>query len=132
MPNTLTKGATTLTLHPQLTWPDEFAWSAVAARQERGAGGALFLDLGVKLSGRPITLDGRGRAYDTRGLAKALRAWTDDPAAVMTLVYRGTTYTVRWRYDGDNPPMDAEPVHDWADPDDTDYMQITLRLVQVA
>ncbi len=131
MPSTLTKGVTTLTLPDDLLWPDEFAWSAAQVRSSYSAGGALLLDVGTKLAGRPITLQGGADyAWAQRGQALTLRSWTDDPAATMTLVHRSVSYTVAFA------PVDAPfsfvPVTDYHDPDSTDDGFFTLRLITLA
>ena len=43
-------------LDDQFEWVDEFEWDAIAQEQERSLSGALLVQEGVKLYGRPITL----------------------------------------------------------------------------
>lgn len=51
-------------LGDQFEWVDEFTWDAVTQEQERSLTGALLVQEGTKLHGRPITLrsgEGYGR-----------------------------------------------------------------------
>ncbi|HCR1765151.1 TPA: hypothetical protein ONB22_005849, partial [Pseudomonas aeruginosa] len=47
-------------LGDQFEWVDEFTWDAVAQEQERSLTGALLVQEGTKLHGRPITLRSGG------------------------------------------------------------------------
>lgn len=128
MPTTLTKGATTLTLPDDLLWPDEFLWSTTQTRSGYSAGGAVLRDVGTKLAGRPITLEGgTNYAWAQRSQALTLRSWTDDPVAAMTLVYRAVSYPVAFA--PVDTPFSFVPVVDYHDPDNTDVGFFTLRLV---
>ena len=135
MPTTLTKGATTLTLPDHLLWPDEFLWSSTQASSRYSAGGALLVDVGTKLAGRRITLQGGvdgNKYYGTasRSQALTLRSWTDDPAAAMTLVYRGVTYAVAFA--PVEAPVSFVQIVDYSTPVDADIGYFTLQLITTA
>ncbi len=50
-------------LGDQFEWVDEFTWDAVAQEQERSLTGALLVQEGTKLHGRPITLRSGGGVW---------------------------------------------------------------------
>ncbi len=120
-----------LDLPDQLSWPDEFAWAQVVQSAEYTTTGALVLDAYAKQAGRPITLAGsETRAWCERGALLTLRDWASQPGLVLTLSgLRGTTRTVAWNHDAG--ALSADPVHDWADPADTDSYVITLKFLEL-
>ena len=128
MATTLTYGPTTVTLPDDLTWPDEFNWTPVAATSRYSAGGALLITRGVRLAGRPITLEGSAtHAWITRTVAVALLGLVSDPDAAMTLSYRSVSYSVRFA--PVENPLEINPVIDYADPDASDFYYATIRLI---
>jgi hypothetical protein len=128
MAASITLGATTLQLPPDITWPDEFDWTATQATRRYSMGGALLVNLGTKLAGRPITLASLPqRAWATRAVATTLRTWSDTPGAQMTLALRGATYAVMFSPDG--TPVQSTPVFEYPDPLPQDFVRLTLRLI---
>jgi hypothetical protein len=110
--NTLTYNGTTVTLPEDILWTDEFSWRSVQVTQVYSAAGALLIDSGVKLSGRPMTLSGgEGYAWTTRAVAAQLHAWSLLPGAVMSLVYFGVTRQVI--FDQTNGGIVATPIVDY-------------------
>lgn len=131
MTTTLTRSSTTLTLPDHLLWPNEFNWTATQANQQYSVGGALLVNTGTKLAGRPITLQGGAdHGWAQRGQALTLRSWADDPASTMTLVYRGTTYSVRFA--ATEAPFTFTPKVDYSNPIDTDVGFFSLQLVTLS
>lgn len=132
----LTLGAVDLAADPdlagdQMEWVDEFDWDAITQSQERGLTGALLIQEGVKLHGRPITLQSNGGAWFTLATVRALEALRDQPSAVMQLVLpRGDQYWVTWNRES-GPPLAAKQVIRSQDMADTVY-ELTLRLITVA
>jgi hypothetical protein len=133
---TLTNGATTLALPDDLIWADEFAWSAVQQRSGYSAGGALLLDVGFKLAGRPITLQGgESHAWAPRSTALTLKQWIDAGASPLTLLFRGTPYTVGFATVDE--PLSVQHLADCSDPDtvvagglgEVETVFFTLRLI---
>lgn len=115
---TLTVGTTELVLDPDLQWADEFDWSPIEQAVEYSLTGALIVDHGEKLAGRPITLQAPGdnAAWMLRAVLSQLQAWEADPAlASMTLNLRGTIYNVIFRRH-DGAPIEAHPVEFVANP----------------
>jgi hypothetical protein len=128
VPNTLTLGAATVQLDVDLDWTDEFDWSTTQSRRRYSAGGALLLDVGTKLAGRPLTLQGtESSGWMPRSSLLTLRAWTDDQAASMTLSFRGVTYAVGFA--AVDAPVTCVPVAPWVDPIATDWVVPTIRLI---
>lgn len=133
---TLTAGAVTLTLDPDLHWSDEFEWFATEQKVERSITGALIVDLGTRLAGRPITLEPPedAAAWMVRATLATLQEWEANPAVTtMTLNLRGTAYSVVFRRH-DGLPIEARPVLFVADPDTGgfgDWYLTTLRFMVI-
>jgi len=132
---TLTANAIPLSLDPDLQWRDEFEWFSVIQTVERSLTGALIIDLGTRVKGRPITLapPDDNSAWMPRATLTQLQSWEADPALTMTLDLRGTAYTVAFRRH-DGPPIEATPVEFVADPlpgSFGDWFLVTIRLIEV-
>ena len=92
---TLTYNGTTATLSDRLQWSDEFDWSPVEQATAYSTTGALLVDVAVKQSGQPITLEGTDtNAWIPRALCSTLQAWAALPGIELDLVLRGTTHAV--------------------------------------
>ena len=115
---TLTYNGTTAQLSDRLLWPDEFRSSPVVQVTEPGTTGALLVHQGVRLAGRPITLDGvESKAWITRALCASLQAWSDLPGITLTLVLRGVSRLVI--FDHEQVGFEATPVWRIADGEET-------------
>lgn len=69
-----------LQLPDGLRWDDEFAWSATAQSTDYTLTGALVVEQGTRLAGRPLTLvGGRHYAWMQRGDIKTLSGICDTP-----------------------------------------------------
>lgn len=121
-----------LTLPDQLAWPDEFGWQQVVQSTEYTTTGALVIDEWAKQSGRPITLAGsETRAWCERGALRILRTWASQPGLQLTLAgLRGATRTVV--FDHSASPIDAQPIIDVSDPEDTDPYAITIKFLELS
>ena len=92
---TLTYNGTTATLSDRLHWADEFDWSPVDQATGYSTRGVLLVDVGLKLAGQPITLEGTDtNAWITRALCSTLKACAALPGAQFDLVLRGITHPV--------------------------------------
>lgn len=92
---TLTYNGTTATLSDRLQWSDEFDWSPVEQATAYSTTGALLVDVGLKLAGQPITLEGTDtNAWISRALCSTLQAWAALPGIQLDLVLRGETHQV--------------------------------------
>ena len=89
----LTLGA--LTLPQGLRWADEFAWTPVAQTTGYSVTGALIVEQGEKLAGRPITLvGGKEWAWLTRAEVTALKALLDAGEEMTLTLHDNRTFTV--------------------------------------
>lgn len=82
-----------------MVWTDEFGWSRVEKSLEYSVTGAALIDAGVRLAGRPISLQGEVDAgWIKRGTLAALQALADaDPTAEFALVLAdGRSFTVQF------------------------------------
>lgn len=129
----LSDGTTTLELHRDLYWEDEFGWSSVEQTVERTLTGALLVSLGVRQYGRPITLrshDDRS-AWLTRADMAQLALWAEIPGRRLTLILRGQTHSVIFRHH-EGPPFEARPVVFYSDAALGDYVLATIRFITVS
>ena len=74
-------------LPEDMRWLDEFDWQALAqSAPEYTLGGAVVIQQGTKLAGRPITLGGEW-IWLPRADLVTLQAWADAPELEMTLAH---------------------------------------------
>jgi len=119
-------------LDDQFEWTDEFDWDAIAQEQERSVSGALLIQEGVKLYGRPITLKSNGGVWTKLSVVRSLEVLRDIPNKVMDLTMPdGRSFSVIFnRIDG--APLEATPLERRVAPSDDMLYEITLRLITVA
>ena len=92
---TLTYNGTTAHLSDRLQWTNEYDWSPVDQATGYSTRGALLVDVGLKLAGQPITLEGTDtNAWISRSLCSTLQAWAALPGIQLDLVLRGETHQV--------------------------------------
>ena len=106
-----------------LGWPFGF-WAA--------AQGALLVDVGLKLAGQPITLDGTStNTWISRALCDTLQAWAALPGIELALVLRGTTHAVI--FDHAQGGFAAQPIWRLADGEITPelFYRPTFRFLKV-
>lgn len=127
---TLNDGSTTLTLNPDLFWSDE-DWSPVQQSVQPTITGALDVQIGTMLAGRPITLqpENEGSAWMPHELIAALRDWATEPGLEMTLTLRGVAHAVMFRHQ--DKAVEAAPVAHYRDVQDTDWYLCTLRFMEI-
>lgn len=128
---TLTDGVDTITLSDDLLWADEHDWNPVTQTSQRTITGALVVQAGVNVAGRPITL--RPENNDTwhdRSVVEQLRNFAAVPGLEMTLTLRGTPREVIFRHH-DGIAVEASPVVHFSDVQATDKYLLTLRLMEV-
>lgn len=129
---TLTYNGTTATLSDRLQWVGEFAWSPVEQATAYSTTGALLVDVTVKQSGQPITLEGTDtNAWITRALCSTLQAWAALPGIQLALVLRGTTHAVI--FDHAQGGFAAQPIWRLADGEITPelFYRPTFRFLKV-
>ena len=116
----------------QLEWVDEFDWDAVAQEQDRSLAGTLFVQEGVKVHGRPITLASNGAAWFPLSLVRQLEILRDQPGRVMplTLPDGREFYVIFNRANG--AALEAKPLWRLVNPGADALYELTLRLITVA
>ena len=106
---TLTYNGTTATLSDRLQWTNEYDWSPVDQATGYSTRGALLVDVGLKLAGQPITLEGTDtNAWISRALCSTLQAWAALPGIQLGLVLRGQAHQVI--FDHAKGGFSAQPV----------------------
>ena len=118
----------TIVLPNDLIWVNEFEPWNVSIHTEWSLAGALLLQDGKKLKGRPITLQGGANAaWCDRSTLEAIKALYEQ-RKVMTLVYGSQTFQVRFA----EKAWDAQPIIPYADNGQpTDKYAITLYFIEV-
>jgi hypothetical protein len=125
---TLTYNTTTITLPTDLLWVDEFDWSPVEYVSRYSVTGALLVNSGLKLTGRPITLlAGQSWGWVNRTTALAVQTLAALQSPALVLVYRGTTYQVTWATQG--TPFVATPLVDFSNPQAESRYILNLRFI---
>lgn len=119
-------------LDDQFEWVDEFEWDVVAQEQERSITGALLVQEGAKLHGRPITLQSNGGVWTPLSVLRQLEILRDQPGRVMPLTLPdGRQYHVIFnRVEG--APLEAKPIWRQVNPGDDHQYDVNLRLITVA
>lgn len=129
---TLTYDGTTLQLHEDLYWSDELDWHPVQQNVERGLTGAIIVQIGTRIAGRPITLqpEDDNSAWMRRSVVDTLKSWAAVAGRQMTLNLRGSNRTVMFRHH-DEPAIEARPVMHINDTDPDDFYLVTLKFMEM-
>lgn len=116
----------------QLEWVDEFDWDPVAQEQDRSLSGALIVQEGVKLYGRPITLASNGAAWFLLSVVRQLEALRDERGRIMLLTLpTGAQHHVIFNRAA-GAAVEAKPLWRQVNPGADALYEITLRLITVA
>lgn len=129
---TLTVGATTINLNPDLYWADENNWHPVEQTAQRTITGAMVVSAAARVAGRPITLqpeDDKSGATDVTTLAQ-LRNWAAVPGQVLELTLRGVSRSVIFRHH-DGAAVEASPWIHYSDVQTGDWYFATLRFMEI-
>ena len=106
---TLTYNGTTAHLSDRLQWTDEYDWSPVEQGTGYSTTGRLLVDVALKQSGQPITLQGtETAAWIPRTLCDTLQAWAALPGIKLQLTLRGVTHQVI--FDHAQKGFEARPI----------------------
>lgn len=128
---TLTHNTTTIELPADMLWMDEFTWQPVAQSREYTLTGAMVVQNGTRLAGRPITLKSGDRyGWITRSTLDTLMGWAAVAGLQMTMVIRGVTHTVIFAHDSP-PAIDVEMVFYYANPDPSEDYIAALKFITV-
>lgn len=119
-------------LDDQFEWVDEFEWDAISQEQERSITGALLVQEGVKVHGRPITLQSNGGVWTPLSVVRQLEILRDQPGRVMLLRLSDARefHVIFNRIEG--PPLAAKPLFRRVNPSDDWLYEVDLRLITVA
>ena len=105
----------TQTLSERLLWTDEFAYSPVLQENRFGTDGSMHVHLGVRVAGRPITLNGvESEAWINRVDVDRLQGWASVPGVRFSLLLRGVQRTVIFDHTR-APAFQADPIWQLAD-----------------
>lgn len=116
----------------QLEWTDEWEWNAIEQEQDRSLTGALMVQEGVKLYGRPITLSSNGGAWFTLAKVRELESMASVLLKVMLLTLpTGAQHYVTWNRAA-GPAVQAVPLERLVNPGPDWLHELTLRLITVA
>lgn len=128
----LSDGTTSIELHPDLFWSDEFTWLPVEQSAERSITGAYIVSSSLRTDGRPITLQPQGddSAWMSRLVVEQLRNWAAVPGMELELTLRGETRDVIFRHH-DGPGVEASPLVHFSEMDDSDWYLTTLRFMEI-
>ena len=111
-------------LPDQLVWEDEFAWSPANQQITNTLTGALFIQES-EAGGRPISLVHSDKAWIRRATLSQIKDMEAQLGLLMPLqLHDGRQFTVVFRRDPAG--VVAEPVVEYADPDDADLYTISL------
>lgn len=113
-----------------MTWTGEFDWPTVIRAREYSLTGALIVDSGQRLAGRPITLVGDvSGGWIARTTVDALRVLASElPGQFVLQLADGRSFNVI--FDADEP-IRAEPIFPIADPDGAFWYVATIKLIEV-
>ena len=119
---------TRLELPDLLRWTDEHDWSPLAqASPQYSLGGAVIVQQGSKLAGRPVTLGGEDdHNWLRRETLATLHDWAAVPELELTLDYHGRTLNVIFR--NHEQALAATPVW-WTNDEDSDCYRAEIRLM---
>lgn len=113
---------------PNMVWIDEYDWSHIQEAVGYSVSGALVINTGSRIKGRPITLGGE-HAWLPRGVINNLIALAEQNKT-MSLSIGTQSYQVRFCYD---KPIEAKPLVETTPDTESDdaLYQVTLRLREV-
>jgi hypothetical protein len=120
----------TIPLPADLIWTDEFDWSPVQQSASYTLSGALIVETGTKLKGRPITLSGSDTSgWISRASLLALSAKLSTVSAMTLILNDGRIFNVTFR--NSDKPIDAKQIIDFNNPDNADMYSLTVRLLVI-
>lgn len=130
MATTLTYSSTTITLHDDMLWTDEFAHRDVVMTTARTIAGSLIVESAAQTKGRPISLSG-GQNYGwlPRSVVLQLQTAANIVGQKFTLNLRGTSFTVQ--FDHTRTPLTATPVIEYGTYEATDMYVVGLQFIEV-
>ncbi len=123
---------TSIELPDDLEWIDEMSWTPVAQTSTFGVTGSLYVQVGTKLAGRYITLEGKtDMGWITRETVLELITLRDLAGREMTLwLEDGRSFNVIFRQD--EVPIDVKTLKGYNQfVDDEHFIVNAIRLMEV-
>ena len=121
-------------LDDELYPTDEHNWSPVVATTDYTLSGSLVVQQGVRLAGKPITLQSQeDLGWLTRATVNALRAECAKPNMFFRLDYIAddSIQRVKVMFDHAKNPIEATPLKGFISPRADDFFLVTLRFIEV-
>lgn len=121
-------------LHRDFLWIDEMEWTPVAKSANYSLAGSLVIQHGVKLAGRPITLEGPTEmAWLPREKVLKLQEWAANPTRRYTLLLEyptdNRTFTVVFA-PGESP-VEASPVKEFPEHTPDAWYKVKMKFIEV-
>jgi hypothetical protein len=128
----LTDGDDTLTLPSDLEWSDQYGWSAPVASKTHTLTGAMIVQQGKRMAGRPITLESpdNERGWVKKNIVDSLMVLADKTDTDYQLLLNDGV-TRRVRFDHTVTPISAKQLYFIDTPPDDHIYRITLKFVVV-
>lgn len=124
-----------VTLPNDLLWQDEFNWTPIRATNTYTLSGALVIEQGKRLAGRPISLEAPqpDMAWVSRGLAQTLKEWSErlNRRFLLTFEYPTDTRQFLVVFDCSTEPIGAETVRGFASHASDHEFRISLKFIEV-
>ena len=119
-----------LAIPADMVWTDEFNWPTGIRSTEYALTGALIVDAGQRLAGRPITLAGSADGgWVTRATVDALRVLASAlPGQYVLALADGRSFNVVF---APEDALVAEPVVAFSDPGVDTWYVATVKLIEV-
>lgn len=124
-----------IALPNDLLWTDEFKWTPVSSTGSYSLAGSLIIEQGVKLAGRPITLEPPEleMAWVPRSTVHALKEAAALPARKFKLLLEYPTDSREFLvvFAPDTDPVEASPVKGFPEHTPDAWFQVKLKFVEV-
>ena len=125
----------TVPLEDGFLWSDEFDWKPLEQKQERAINGALIIQEGKKLTGRPITLVSpvQGMGWIKRSSLQKILEWS--------AIQEQCTLRFEWPHDQrqfnvifnhEAGAIEAKPTKEHPTVSEDDYYVVTMRFTEVS
>ena len=113
---------------PETIWEDEYAYTPVDQNVRYTLGGKPIIETAVRQGGRPITLRCQ---WVSLAVLRQLESLRDQPDTVMNLVISDArSFATSFRHSA-NPPLDVAPIVERPAYTDSDFFNISIKLIQV-
>ena len=128
---TLSDGTTSITLPVDMVWADRHSWSPVEQTVNTSLTGAAIVDVGTRLTGRPLTLQSdEQHAWMPYASVSQIKEWADIAGKQISLTIGADSFQVIFRHH-DKPAVDVFAVIDYDTPDAQDWFYGVLKFTEV-